>query len=645
MVKFGGFGIFLLGKESTFMEVRVGLLLAIFIVNIKLLSGQVNAYAKVTSIAGSTLNLSNVDESFDTFETGEQVLIMQMQDSVIGESTNVSTFGSLGSILSAGLFEIRVIASVTESGGTPTSITISGGLTNTYNDGSNTSIQLVSFPTLDDGGGDFTTTSNITALDWDGDVGGVVAFNVDSTLTLNHNITADGAGFVGGTANTGASVGCTPFGNYSVSAQDNHANKGEGVFNSTSSFHVAGRGRILSGGGGGNSHNAGGAGGGNYTAGGDGGPGWVCSPVAGGIGGLALSAHISASRVFLGGGGGAGEGNNNAATPGADGGGIILLSANELVTTGACAGRRISANGNSIAGNSSNDGSGGGGAGGSIVFQVAQFNVVAGCPLTNEASGGDGGDVNSGAQHGGGGGGGQGVIFYSTAAPSTNITTTTNNGSGGCNDNSSPCSNPASTGSGTSGTGIFGPATGPLPVTLVKFHAYAAENSVQLEWMTASEINNDYFLVQRSFDAVNWEEIAELDGHGNSTAIHSYDYIDDQPVLGTSYYRLKQVDFNGDYEYSEIRAVEFTSSKFRFSIYPNPANESIRLVTSGVENKSNNFNIRISNLQGIEVINQTVVSEVGNLNLSINIQGLLPGTYIVHITSNSYTKTTKLIKR
>lgn len=108
---------------------------------------------------------------------------MQMQDNVIGRNTNNnSSFGNLGSIQSAGLFEIRTVSAIIESRTTPTSITLSTALGNTYNTGTNSRVQIISFPQL--GSPDFTTTQDMNGESWDGNTGGVFAFEITEILTI-----------------------------------------------------------------------------------------------------------------------------------------------------------------------------------------------------------------------------------------------------------------------------------------------------------------------------------------------------------------------------------------------------------------------------------------------------------------------------
>ncbi|MCC6252410.1 MAG: hypothetical protein IT238_08120, partial [Bacteroidia bacterium] len=97
----------------------------------------------------------------------------------------------------------------------------------------------------------------------------------------------------------------------------------------------------------------------------------------------------------------------------------------------------------------------------------------------------------------------------------------------------------------------------PLPITLLEFNAQPVIDEVSITWTTASEINNDYFNVERSKDGIHFESIAQIPGAGNSHTILNYKTMDAQPYEGVSYYRLKQTDFDGKFEYSTIKSVNF----------------------------------------------------------------------------------------
>lgn len=596
----------------------------------------VNGYARVTAISDSTLTLSDVNEANDTFEVGDQLIIYQSQDDVIGSNTNNdASFGNLASINSAGLYEVATISSITESAGVPTSIVLESLTGNTYNTGANSRVQIITFPEL--GSPDFTTTTDLNPIAWDGNIGGIMAFQVEGVLTLAHDISADNYGFRGAAPNSdGSSAGCSGNTTYRTATTNHFADKGEGIYRITDPNYEAGQAKILNGGGGGASHNGGGGGGGNYSAGGQGGPGWpTCSPSAGGYGGLDLSEHVAGERVFMGGGGGAAEGNNGASISGGDGGGVVLVKAAEIRTTGSCGTRTISANGENVPNNGINDGNAGAGAGGSLVFEVNVWNIASTCPLSITASGGDGGDVGNSATHGGGGGGGMGAILFSTAEPTTNITIDNTAGIGGLN--CTTCAR-ADNGLGTAGDGVLDLSPGPLPIRLVYFSAEQIDRTVQLTWMTSSEEDNDYFTVQRSADAIAWDDLMDIPGAGNSTTDIVYDAIDRTPLDGISYYRLRQTDYDGSTDMSQIVSVEFISDdNASLMAYPNPVLDELTIVNWGVGRSP----VELFSANGQRIDLQSGPEYLPDGSVRMDLRNLGPGLYMVR----SGARSTLIIKR
>lgn len=100
----------------------------------------------------------------------------------------------------------------------------------------------------------------------------------------------------------------------------------------------------------------------------------------------------------------------------------------------------------------------------------------------------------------------------------------------------------------------------PFPIDLINFDAKTNTNGIQLHWSTATEINNDYFTLERSIDGNNWEILAYVEGAGNSNQQLNYEYTDEYPYHGISYYRLKQTDFDGKFEYFTPVAVNFLNT-------------------------------------------------------------------------------------
>ena len=599
-----------------------------------------NAYAKITSVTNnSVLALSNVNIANHTFTVGGQVIIMQMQDDVIGtNTTNASSFGDLSSIANAGRYEIRTISAVTPTSGTPTSVTITPALSFTYNTGANSSVQMISFRNL---GANYTTTANITGLTWDGNVGGVVAFYVTNTLTLNHRVLADGLGFRGGQySNNNNGPVCTSNSNTLYLANNNQLGyKGEGIYKNTNNNFNNARGKLLNGGGGGNDHNAGGGGGGNFTAGGQGGNGYnnCTSFPGGGVGAISLSVNISANRVFMGGGGGGGQQNNSQNSSGGNGGGIILIKANTIATSTTCSlSIQISAAGIAAI-NGGNDGMGGGGAGGSIVIEATTFSATATCPMTITASGSKGGNVSDAASHGGGGGGGQGAVIYSSSQPTVNISTITNNGAAGTDNSGGSVS--AAAGSGTNGAGIITASGGPLPITLLFFKATKEISKVKLDWSSASEKNNAYYTVERSEDGLHFAVVGTLAGELDSKTRKDYVLYDYTPLSGLSYYRLKQTDYDGTYSYSPMVVIQMEELP-QFEVYPNPLDAEHRLVVSIHNTAVEALNIYTP--EGVDITNQ-LQPVYGGDSILLSREALKPGIYFVKVTAGGRFNVKKLI--
>ena len=98
-------------------------------------------------------------------------------------------------------------------------------------------------------------------------------------------------------------------------------------------------------------------------------------------------------------------------------------------------------------------------------------------------------------------------------------------------------------------------------------------DKVKLDWITASEVDNDIFTIERSSDAEHFDEIFTIKGHGTTTEEHTYEFADNSPLIGRSYYRLKQKDFDGTVSYSDLVTIEYEGPKFAsLSTFPNPSN-------------------------------------------------------------------------
>ena len=123
--------------------------------------------------------------------------------------------------------------------------------------------------------------------------------------------------------------------------------------------------------------------------------------------------------------------------------------------------------------------------------------------------------------------------------------------------------------------GTIDSTNSPLPIELLSFEANLVENKVELKWVTASETNNDFFSIERSMDANQWEVLTTVKGQGNSNEVHKYSAMDLNPLNGTSYYRLKQTDFDGQFTFSEIKVIH--NSNTSIQAYPNPVSNELNI--------------------------------------------------------------------
>lgn len=123
-----------------------------------------------------------------------------------------------------------------------------------------------------------------------------------------------------------------------------------------------------------------------------------------------------------------------------------------------------------------------------------------------------------------------------------------------------------------------------LPVTLAEFYAEQKEETIQLHWNTLSESNNDFFSLEKSMNGIDFCEIGKIMGHGNSNDPLSYLFTDQDPHQGINYYRLKQVDFDGQYTYSQIIQAEMRpASSANVFVYPVPADEMVHVRLNGLD--------------------------------------------------------------
>ncbi|MCP4521096.1 MAG: T9SS type A sorting domain-containing protein [Cytophagales bacterium] len=170
-----------------------------------------------------------------------------------------------------------------------------------------------------------------------------------------------------------------------------------------------------------------------------------------------------------------------------------------------------------------------------------------------------------------------------------------------------------------------------LPVEFISFDAKLIEDEVQLEWQTASEINNKEFIIERSIDGITWEEIATIEGNGTSNSVNSYQAIDANPIEGTSFYRLQQVDYDGTTDYSSIVDIANIGS-LELVVYPNPSEGLFQIEVSGNAENLENIKVYLTDIYGQQALVETQVD--GNI-ISVNATEFTAGIYFVELKTNN----------
>ncbi|WP_158606014.1 T9SS type A sorting domain-containing protein [Taibaiella sp. KBW10] len=169
--------------------------------------------------------------------------------------------------------------------------------------------------------------------------------------------------------------------------------------------------------------------------------------------------------------------------------------------------------------------------------------------------------------------------------------------------------------------GYFAPAA-ILPITLSSFSLKGRATDVLLQWTTAMEENSDRFMVEHSMDAANWNTLGSVAAGGNTDIPQNYSFTDESPLNGTNYYRLKQTDRDGHFEYSSIQKITFTDIQNNISVMPNPARDAVYLKSNEVLSQVNLFSTEGQRIRQYNNFQK---------GTPIDIKDLLPGIYFIHI--------------
>lgn len=182
-----------------------------------------------------------------------------------------------------------------------------------------------------------------------------------------------------------------------------------------------------------------------------------------------------------------------------------------------------------------------------------------------------------------------------------------------------------------------------LPVKLIDFTGFYSSGADHLAWHTATEIDNDHFNIERMDAKGNFSGIGQVKGAGTSTTEQSYTFDDESPLPGVNYYRLKQVDVDGNFAYSDIISVTAPLTQgMTVSIYPNPAQSYVNIAFSSQE--SHTGIVTMTDMVGKVVYQSDVSLSSGTTVAHIDMSGFEQGQYIIRFTSNSVNTTCKVTK-
>lgn len=182
-----------------------------------------------------------------------------------------------------------------------------------------------------------------------------------------------------------------------------------------------------------------------------------------------------------------------------------------------------------------------------------------------------------------------------------------------------------------------------LPITLISFNLSIVPEGVGVYWKTETEVNNNFFTVERSKDGLSYENIGTVAGAGTSTSPHSYSFTDKRPYNGVSYYRLKQTDYDGTFDYSPIRAIEFIAQNDNsVLIYPNPTRTNSFSIKFSADMEGSQGVIQISNITGVILYQKEIVC-VSPYVVRTDEQIFTPGLYILTIFAGSAREVKKVI--
>ena len=186
-----------------------------------------------------------------------------------------------------------------------------------------------------------------------------------------------------------------------------------------------------------------------------------------------------------------------------------------------------------------------------------------------------------------------------------------------------------------------------LPIDLVSFTGVCENNETEIEFVVASQINNDYFSIYRSTNATDWNLVGEIEGAGNTSTQITYQWIDNNPLSGVSYYKLAQTDYDGTSEtFSPIAVTCEAAAVDGYSVYPNPANEVLNIDLELENYQGDDVSIEVIDINGKIIQLQQVQLTRGYNHLEVDLSNIPSGVYMINfVGTRDYIKESRFIKQ
>ncbi|HEV3251842.1 MAG TPA: T9SS type A sorting domain-containing protein [Puia sp.] len=183
-----------------------------------------------------------------------------------------------------------------------------------------------------------------------------------------------------------------------------------------------------------------------------------------------------------------------------------------------------------------------------------------------------------------------------------------------------------------------------LPITLIDFIGHEAEGKVYLNWSTSREVDNVAFYIERSGDGTHFSEIGKKAGSLSTTQVKDYNFVDNNPLSGVSFYRLKQIDIDGKFTYSRVIVIRNDIAEGSIKIYPSPFHENLNISINAT--RADQLRVKIVDQMGRIVNSQQLkVSQgINSFNIGVGLDNLGSGIYIIEVSGETITYKQKLIR-